>query len=67
MEDTTGADGCRVDGGEDNSRPKIDILTSTSCKKEVVRTRLGHVLLQGCLAWMDEAQLGGHVNKSAES
>ena len=27
------------------------------CKKEVACTRLGHVLLQGCSAWIDEAQL----------
>ena len=26
------------------------------CKKEVAYTRRGHILLQGCLVWIDEAQ-----------
>ena len=36
-------------------------------KREVAHTKLGHVLLQGYLAWIDKALFKGHVNKSANS
>ena len=37
------------------------------CKREVARTRFGHVLLQRYSAWMDEAQFRGHLSESANS
>ena len=43
------------------------VWRNENCKREVAHTRLGHVLLQKCSAWMDEAQLRGYVDKSANS